>query len=205
MRVILTAVTLLVVTAVHVSAQDAFGTRRMRATGAALGVTVLRGEWLPAYVWSEAVYEIEGYAVEAEYRRFALRAAFGDVRPGSESADALGVGGDMAIPLSHLPVSLVAGVEYQRARFADGTLTAASLPVYLVSDHALDFGGFWIYPMVALGTVVHRTGMADHVTGVRPYAATGLEVGVGPVSVGARLQHLVEAPQSIAAGVKFRF
>jgi hypothetical protein len=205
MRIALAVTTLLVLTASHVAAQDAFDARRVRETGASLGVSVLRGEWLPAYVWSEAVYDVEGYAVEAQFRRFGVRGAFADVRAGEGTAEALVLGGDVAIPLPRVPVSLMAGVEYQRARLAGGTLTTTSLPIYLMSDHALEFGRFWIYPMVALGTSVHRTGVAEHVTGARPYGRTGLEVGIGPVSVGARVQHLLKAPQTVEAGIRFRF
>jgi hypothetical protein len=205
MRTILTAMFLLVITAAHASAQDSFATRRVRTTGAALGASLLRGEWLPAYAWSGAVYDVSGYALEGEYRRFALRGALAEVRPGGESADALMLGGDVAIPLPRVPLSLVAGLEYQRARLPGGTLSSTSLPIYFMSDHALEFGGFWIYPMLAIGTTLYRAGVADLSTEPRPYGRSGLEIGVGPVSVGARVQHLLKVPQTVEAGVKFRF
>jgi hypothetical protein len=187
-----------------VHAQDAFDLREMRGSSTMVGASIYRGDWLPGYVWSSAPFKAETFAVEAEYRGLGMRAGGGRTVLNERSSATLLVAADYALRVPRSPLVLVAGASYQQAELAEGRLAIFSAPVYVANNAAIDFGGLWVHPILALGAHLHKSGVDDPESGIRKYAMSGVEVGVGGISVRGRLQHHVTAQQMLDVALRVR-
>jgi opacity protein-like surface antigen len=181
-------------------AQDAFDTRFIRGEGTVLSLSAISGDWLVHSGFTQQLY-----GAELERGMLGARFAFGNVQGAGEQHTALAGGLDFAVRLPGIPVNLTVAGEYSQAEVGDATIRRVAAPVTLSNAAVLVFDGFWLHPVLAFGGVAHRTEIVETTTGVMKYAAAGLEVGRGPVSVRGQLQHNVSSPQQANMALRFRF
>jgi hypothetical protein len=135
------------------------------------------------------------------------RRQLGDVTGATEAErSALSLGIDHGVPLGYgIPVLISLGVDYAHAaERGSGALNELSFPVLLSNNATVDFGTVWFHPTIVVGGSLHRTTQGGTTTaGVRPDAATGLEVGRGMASMRVRLRHNLRVAQRAELAVRF--
>jgi hypothetical protein len=194
------AAAMIAVAAAPLQAQDAFGTRSNRQ-GTAVSLTMSGGDWLVAPGYSE-----EMYRVELDRGPLGMRVGFGDVISAGESYSALTGGADFALGLPSIPVNLTIGAQFSQAEVAgDMKIRQFGAPVHLSNAAVLMFDHFWVHPIVAFGGFAHRTEMVETETGFKKFAAAGIELGHGPMSLRGSLQHHVKSPQQGNVSIRYRF
>jgi hypothetical protein len=200
MRMLLITAALVITAATPMHAQS-FDIRNIRGEGTVLSVTRTMGDWL---VNSAFTQEMNG--AELEHGMLGARFSFGNVLAAGERHSALAGGADYALRLPSIPVLLTIGAEYAQADLGEGlSVKEVSAPIHLSSAAALVFDSFWIHPIIVFGGTLHRTEIVDVKTGAKKYAATGIEIGRGGVSMRGHLQHNVSAPQQANLSLRFRF
>lgn len=199
MRTIL-VVTAMLAVAAPLQAQNSFDLRSNRE-GTTLSLTMSSGDWLVAGGYSQ-----EMYGLELDRGPLGVRFSYGDVLSAGDHFSALTGGADLSVQVFSLPVNFTVGAQFSQADVAgDVTIRQIGAPIHLSNAAVLMFDSFWVHPIIVFGGFAHRTEIVDTQTGVKKYAAAGVELGSGPMSVRGSLQHHISAPQQANVSLRVRF
>jgi hypothetical protein len=199
MRTSLVAAAVLAVAA-PLQAQDSFDTRSNRQ-GTTLSLTMSSGDWLVAGGYSQ-----EMYGMELDRGALGVRFIYGHVMSAGDYFGAMTGGAELAIPVFSLPVNFTIGAQYSQAEVGDDMrIRQVGAPIHLSTSTVLVFDSFWVHPVVAFGGFAHRTEMGETQSGLKRYAAAGMELGFGAMSVRGNLQHHNSAPQQANVSLRLRF
>ncbi|HSJ23741.1 MAG TPA: hypothetical protein VK929_03585 [Longimicrobiales bacterium] len=201
MRTFIMTAAMMAAVAAPMQAQDAFDTRAIRGEGTVMAVSMIAGDWLVNNAFTQ-----EMYGVAVERGMAGAHFAWGNVLAAGDPHRAMSGGVDFAVAVPRVPLDLTVGAGFAQAQVAeDVTLREFGAPIHLSSSTVLVFDSFWVHPLLAIGAIVHRTEFDETTTGVKQYAATGLEIGRGPASLRAHLEHNISAPQQANLALRFRF
>lgn len=201
MRRTLIAAALLAAVATPTQAQEAFGTRSNRGPETTVSLTMSGGDWLVA-----KGYSLEMWGVEVDRGPLGLRFGYGDVLNGGDEFNALTGGAELALGLPSMPVNFTIGGQYSQADVpGDEKIRQVGAPVHLSNSAVLMFDSFWVHPIIVLGGFAHRTDNGETTSGVHRYAAAGVELGHGAMSVRGSLQHHISVPQQANVSLRVRF
>jgi hypothetical protein len=188
------------VTPQHARAQ-AFQVRSIRDGGPVVAATRTVGDWLAV-----GGYSMEAHGGEVAYRMLSARASFGSVARAGAKFDLVIAGADVSVGFGSVPIMLLAGAEYGRATVEeDVTITSLRVPLQLASSAVLVFDRAWVHPILAAGATFKRLETDEASGGVEGAGTTGLEAGVGRISLRATLHHELTARQQGVIALRLRF